>query len=54
VATIGPWTGTFSWRPVEDQVGVPAWAREASLMIGMGGGTGVLEVDDVEVEPVAR
>ncbi len=54
VATIGPWTGTFSWRPVEDQVGVPAWAREASLMIGMGGGTGVLEVDDVKVEPVAR
>lgn len=54
VNTIGPWSGTFPWRPVEELVAVPSWAREASLMVGLGGGTGILDVDEIAVEPRPR
>ena len=54
VATMGPWSGTFAWRPVDEVVSVPIWAREASLMVGMGGATGELDADEITVEGLPR
>jgi protein-L-isoaspartate(D-aspartate) O-methyltransferase len=56
---IGPWTGTFPWKPVSGAVPVPTWAREAILQVGLRGATGRLEVDEVavkaqEIRPKAR
>jgi protein-L-isoaspartate(D-aspartate) O-methyltransferase len=54
LVTLGPWVGTFAWRQVDETVAVPAWAREASLMLGMCGATGTLDVDAVALEPLTR
>jgi protein-L-isoaspartate(D-aspartate) O-methyltransferase len=54
VARVGPWTGTFDWRAIDERVNVPTWASEASLMLALGGGTGTLEVDDVAVVAETR
>jgi protein-L-isoaspartate(D-aspartate) O-methyltransferase len=54
VAKVGPWTGTFDWRGIDERVNVPTWAAEASLMLALGGGTGTLEVDDVGVAGESR
>jgi hypothetical protein len=51
---VGPWTGTFDWRAIDERVNVPTWASEASLMLALGGGTGTLEVDDVAVVAETR
>ena len=51
---MGPWSGTFPWKQVEEVAAVPAWAREASLMVGMGGGTGTLDADQVAVSAEPR
>ena len=51
---IGPWTGTFDWKPVKSTITVPSRAREAILRIGLNGGTGVLSVDDLVLTPVPR
>ena len=53
-ARIGPWEGTFAWQPVEGAVVVPTWAREAILQVGMMGGTGRLDVDDVRITGLGR
>lgn len=47
----GSWQGSFAWRQVEVAVRVPSWAREAILAIGLMGGTGEIDVDDVVLEP---
>ncbi len=54
VASVGPWRGTFAWRPVEGTVNVPAWAREAIIQIGMMGATGRFDVDDVRLTPMPK
>ena len=46
--------GTFPWKRVEGTLTVPTWAREAILVVGMLGGTGRLEADDVRIEAVMR
>lgn len=46
--------GTFAWRRAEGTVPVPAWAREAILLVGMLGAPGRLEIDDVRIEGVPR
>ena len=56
---IGPWVGTFDWKPVSDSLPVPTWAREAILQVGLRGATGRLEVDEMavkaqEIRPKAR
>lgn len=51
---IGPWAGNFGWTAVEQAVDVPAWAREGSLMVGMGGATGTFDVDAVGLDGIAR
>ncbi|MCE9631831.1 MAG: protein-L-isoaspartate(D-aspartate) O-methyltransferase [Planctomycetia bacterium] len=54
IVRMGPWSGTFSWKHVEDVAAVPAWAREASLMVGMGGATGAFDADQVAVSVEPR
>ncbi len=49
-ARIGPWGGTFAWKPVEGAVPVPTWAREAILQVGMRGATGRFEADEMAVK----
>ena len=51
---VGPWMGGSEWKRVDERVEVPTWAREASLMVGLAGATGVLDVDEVDVTPIPR
>ncbi|MFO0423092.1 MAG: protein-L-isoaspartate(D-aspartate) O-methyltransferase, partial [Planctomycetia bacterium] len=56
---IGPWVGTFAWKPVSGSLPVPTWAREGILQVGLRGATGRLEVDELavqaqEIRPKAR
>ena len=46
--------GTFPWRHLQGTLTVPVWAREAIVLVGMLGGTGRLEADDVRIEGIAR
>jgi protein-L-isoaspartate(D-aspartate) O-methyltransferase len=48
--TIGPWRGTFGWQKDRAVLPVPQKAREASLRIGLFGGTGKLSIDAVEIK----
>jgi protein-L-isoaspartate(D-aspartate) O-methyltransferase len=52
-AQLGPWTGSFDWRKVEVEVSVPLATREAIIAIGLHGGTGRLDMDDIEISAVA-
>jgi protein-L-isoaspartate(D-aspartate) O-methyltransferase len=47
---IGPWGGTFEWKPVSGTLPVPTWAREAILQVGLRGATGRLEADELAVK----
>jgi protein-L-isoaspartate(D-aspartate) O-methyltransferase len=47
---IGPWRGSFDWQKDRAVLQVPQKAREASLRIGLFGGTGKLSIDAVEVK----
>ncbi len=51
---IGPWLGSFAWRHEQARVRVPPQAREAVIRIGMHGGVGELDLDDIEVQAVPR
>ena len=46
--------GDGRWVPFTATVAVPTWAREGSVMVGLLGATGTLEVDDVVLESDAR
>ncbi len=46
-AQLGPWTGDFDWRDESAELAVPLAAREAILAIGLHGGTGRLDMDDL-------
>ena len=48
-AELGPWTGSFDWRKVRDEVRVPLAAREAIVRVGLNGGAGQLDVDNVQL-----
>jgi protein-L-isoaspartate(D-aspartate) O-methyltransferase len=54
VRVIGPWRGTFPWRPEARQVDVPPRAREAILRIGLLGAVGEISFDDVRLKAVAK
>jgi protein-L-isoaspartate(D-aspartate) O-methyltransferase len=47
---IGPWSGSFAWKPVTQEVDVPPSARLAVIGVGLFGATGQLAVDQVSVE----
>lgn len=54
IETVGPLPAADRWTEVDKGVAVPEWAREASLMIGMCGATGTLDVDAVVVGPAGK
>lgn len=49
---IGPWRGTFGWRPERGRLSVPVKAREAIIRIGLGGAVGTLGIDAIRVTGV--
>ena len=51
---LGPWQGTFGWRPVSKTISVPSKAREAIFFVGLGGAVGEMSVDDVQIVPVPK
>jgi protein-L-isoaspartate(D-aspartate) O-methyltransferase len=54
VRVIGPWRGTFPWRPEARQVDVPPRAREAILRIGLLGAVGEISFDDIRLKAVPK
>jgi hypothetical protein len=53
-AGLGPWTGSFDWRMESKELAVPLAAREAIVAIGLHGGTGRLDLDNVSLSPAVR
>lgn len=51
-ATVGNWLGSFGWKDVALTVDVPKEAREAILYVTMRGATGIMCVDQIEIEGV--
>ncbi len=47
---VGPWRGTFPWRPETTQIDVPPRAREAILRIGLLGAVGEISFDDIQLK----
>ncbi len=47
---LGPWRGSFNWRTEQADWRIPPATREAILRVGLLGGTGRLEMDDVVLE----
>jgi protein-L-isoaspartate(D-aspartate) O-methyltransferase len=50
-AGLGPWTGTFEWTPESKEIAVPLATREAIVAIGLHGGTGRLDLDNLSLSP---
>lgn len=48
------WMGTSNWQQYKRTIPVPPTAREMIVRIGLNGATGVLDLDDLQVIPVAR
>jgi len=46
---IGHWEGTFGWRVQESTIGVPLGAREVIVRIGLLGGVGQFDVDELRL-----
>ncbi|RIK86660.1 MAG: protein-L-isoaspartate(D-aspartate) O-methyltransferase [Planctomycetota bacterium] len=51
---LGPLTGSFSWQKRSAEIPVPLEAREAILAVGLHGGTGRLDIDELAIRPVAE
>ena len=49
---IGPWRGTFDWRRQSGRIQVPPQTREAIVHLGLFGGVGRLDVDDIAMRPL--
>jgi protein-L-isoaspartate(D-aspartate) O-methyltransferase len=49
---IGPWEGTFDWRRESGRLRVPVQTREAIVQLGLFGGIGGLDIDQVELKPL--
>ncbi len=47
--TLGPWNGSFAWKREAGKFRVPLATREAIIRIGLGGATGQLEIDDLQL-----
>jgi len=46
---LGPWEGTFDWRAETTRLKVPLAAREAIVRLGLLGGIGQLDMDEVSL-----
>ncbi|WP_145264400.1 protein-L-isoaspartate(D-aspartate) O-methyltransferase [Calycomorphotria hydatis] len=51
---IGPMVDSFSWETFGKSFPVPADAREMILCVTLNGGTGTLDVDDIQLTPISR
>ena len=51
---LADWEGTFGWRLQSKSIRVPLVAREAIVRLGLQGGVGQLDLDDVTLEVVAE
>ena len=52
-ASIGPFRGSRrEWRTITRVVTVSPLAREAVLQVGLNGGTGIFEIDNIKITPV--
>ncbi len=53
--TVGPWRGTFEWQREKATIPVPPRAREAIIHVGLLGGMGQMDLDDLLLRvPTAR
>ena len=52
-ATLGPWSGSFAWQRESGKFRVPLATREAIIRIGLGGATGQLDIDDLQLHAIA-
>jgi protein-L-isoaspartate(D-aspartate) O-methyltransferase len=50
---LGKWEGTSDWKAVSRKFQVPPLAREAIVRLGLGGGTGRLDVDEIAIQPIS-
>ena len=50
--SLGNWHGTFDWRLESKTLRVPLASREAIVRLGLLGGTGRLDLDEVQLELV--
>lgn len=48
------WMGTSNWQQSKRTILVPPTAREMIVRIGLNGATGVLDLDDLQIIPLAR
>jgi hypothetical protein len=48
---VGPWLGTLPWTQEQAQLMVPERCRLALVVVGLGGGTGRAEFDQLEIKP---
>ncbi len=48
------WKGTFDWRVVSKKIRVPLATREAIVRVGLLGGVGHLDIDDLRLQVVAK
>jgi protein-L-isoaspartate(D-aspartate) O-methyltransferase len=51
---LGPWLGSDEWRSYSRTVEVPPKTREAIFQVGLNGGTGRLDVDEIQITPVKK
>ncbi|HAH44585.1 protein-L-isoaspartate(D-aspartate) O-methyltransferase [Gimesia sp.] len=51
-AYLGPWIGSRGWHQEKKTITVPPQTREAVIQLGLNGGTGILNVDDLKIEKV--
>jgi protein-L-isoaspartate(D-aspartate) O-methyltransferase len=49
---LGRWEGSFNWKAGSRKFQVPPLAREAIVRLGLGGGTGRLDVDEIAIQPI--
>lgn len=52
--SLGPWQGYSQWQHFSDKIAIPSLAREAIVRIGMFGGTGQLDLDDLQLKVTRR
>lgn len=48
------WSGTSNWQQYKRTIPVPPATREMIVRIGLNGATGVLDLDDLQMVPIAR
>ena len=49
---IGPWIGSRQWHQQKKTITIPPQTREAVIQLGLNGGVGVLNVDNLKIEKI--